>query len=196
MSDKKRAPRKTNRELTESIFKATVTILDTEGYENVTFNNIARLSGTGRPMLYRRWHTPFELLLDAENYFDDRNITSEADIDFSGRSLKENIIDSLAHFDSSRQFMRAVLIELGKNNPVVNEYFVKLHKEQLYIMERILSQAELDGEIKHTVTDNVKLLPFNLLLYQAMVNRNQLSLNYITDLVNTIVLPAIMAQQN
>ncbi|GKT04186.1 TetR/AcrR family transcriptional regulator [Furfurilactobacillus entadae] len=195
MTEKKRAPRKTNRELTETIFKTTTAILENEGYENVTFNNVARQSGVGRPVLYRRWQTPFELLLDAEDYFDDQDVDSFEDIDFSGHSLRENIINSLAHFDSTRPFMRAVLIELGKDNPVVNQYFNDLHQQQLTIMNGMLHQAIADGEISTPVTETVKLLPFNMLLYQAMVNQDGLSLTYITELVDTVVLPAIMAQQ-
>lgn len=195
MTDKKRAPRKTTEELTLNIFKATIAILEDDGYEKVTFNNIARAAGTGRPVLYRRWQSAFALLLDAENYFDDTEIDSFADIDFTGKSLRENLITSLAHFDSSRQFLRAVLIELGNDNPVVHTYFAELHRQQLYIMERILSQAQLDGELNHTVTDTVKLLPFNLLLYQAMVDQQDVSTDFVTNLVDTVVLPAIYAQQ-
>ncbi|GEP19736.1 TetR/AcrR family transcriptional regulator [Pediococcus argentinicus] len=195
MADKKRAPRKTNDELTQNIFKAAINILENDGYESVTFNNIAHTANTGRPVLYRRWNTPFELLLDAEDYFDDTEIDTFADIDFTGKSLRENLITSLAHFDSSRQFLRAVLIELGNDNPVVHNYFNDLHRQQLYIMERIISQAQLDGELKHTVTDTVKLLPFNLLLYQAMVDQKDVSVDFVTTLVDEAIIPAIMAQQ-
>ncbi|GEK28585.1 TetR/AcrR family transcriptional regulator [Furfurilactobacillus siliginis] len=195
MTEKKRAPRKTTAELTHNIFKAAIDILDNDGYEKVTFNNIARAAQTGRPVLYRRWQSAFELLLDAEDYFDDTEINDFSELDFTGKSLRENLITSLAHFDSSRQFLRAVLIELGNDNPAVHNYFAELHRQQLYIMERIISQAQLAGELHHTVTDNVKLLPFNLLLYQAMVDQQDVSADFVTHMVDTIVLPAIMAQQ-
>lgn len=195
MATSKRAPRKTNRELTENIYRAAIELLNTEGYEKVTFNNIAQKAQTSRPVLYHHWDSAFELLLAAEDYFDDDEIDTFSDLDFSGVSLRDNLISSLSHFDGSQQFLRAVVIELGRDNPVVHKYFADLHKQQLYIMERMLSQAQLTGEIKHTVTDNVKLLPFDMLLYQAMVDQRPITEEYVTTLVDTIVLPAILAQQ-
>ncbi|WP_268912227.1 TetR/AcrR family transcriptional regulator [Lentilactobacillus sp. SPB1-3] len=196
MVNSKRAPRKTNQELNERIFSATINILNTEGYEQVTFNNIAKEAGTSRPVLYRHWDSAFELLLAAEDYFDDEEEDTFENLDFSDHSLRENLIVSLSHFDGSQSFLRAILIELGNDNPVVHKYFAGLHKQQLYIMERMLSAAQLKNEIKHTVTDNVKLLPFNLMLYQAMVDQNPVTKGWIENLVDTIVLPAIMDQQN
>ncbi|GAY72403.1 TetR/AcrR family transcriptional regulator [Lentilactobacillus kosonis] len=196
MTDSKRAPRKTNKELNDQIFSAAINILNTEGYEQVTFNNIAKQAGTSRPVLYRHWGSAFELLLDAEEYFDDEEADTFENLDFSNRSLRENLVVSLAHFDGSQPFLRAILIELGNDNPVVHKYFDGLHQQQLYIMERMLSAAQLNNEIKHTVTDNVKLLPFNLMLYQAMVDQSPVTKDWIENLVDTVVLPAIMNQQD
>lgn len=195
MPTPKRAPRKTAKELNANIFAAAIAILNTDGYEQVTFNNVAQRAGTSRAVLYRHWQSVFELLLDAQDYFDDEEIDTFDDLDFAGHSLRDNLISSLSHFDGSQPFLRALLIELGQNNPVVHRYFDQLHKQQLYIMERMLSEAQLAGEIKHTVTDNIKLLPFDQMLYQAMVDQQPVTPMFIETMVDTIVLPAIMAQQ-
>lgn len=195
MPTKKRAPRKTNEELTHAIFQAAVDILNTDGYEKVTFSNVARRSHTSRAVLYRRWESPFLLLLEAEEYFSNDN-DSYDNVDFSGKSMRDNLISILEHFDASPQFMRAFLFELGQNTPSVRRFSDDLRKQDLYLMERLLSQAQLNGEIKHTVTDYVKLMPFNLLLYQAMVDQRELSSELIAEIVDSVVIPAIMAQQN
>jgi len=196
MAASKRAPRKTNEELTATIFTAAMAILNADGYEQVTFNTVAQRAGTSRAVLYRHWDSVFELLLDAQTYFDDDNPDTFANIDFSGQNLRTNLINSLAHFDGSQPFLRALLIELGQDNPVVHQYFDQLHQQQLFIMERMLSAAQLAGEIQHTVTDNIKQLPFDLLLYQAMVDQQPVTQTYIESLVDTVVLPAITAQQD
>lgn len=191
-----RAPRKTNEELNHAIFQATIDLLNNEGYENVTFNNVAKAAGTGRPVLYRRWDSPFDLILEAEDYFSTDEIDSYDEIDFSGHTMRENLIDSLGHFNASPQFMRAFLFELGRETPSVKKFFNDMRKQNLYIMERLLSQAQLAGEINHTVTDDVKLMPINLLLYQAMIDQNEVSAAFVANLVDHVVIPAIMAQQN
>ncbi|KRM71813.1 TetR/AcrR family transcriptional regulator [Lacticaseibacillus brantae] len=195
MTAQERAPRKTNEELNTSIFSAAMMILNEEGYERVTFNNVAQRAGTSRAVLYRHWDSVFELLLAAQAHFDEGKPETFANIDFSSRNLRANLINSLKHFDGSQPFLRALLIELGQNNPIVHQYFNQLHQQQLFIMERMLSAAQLAGEIRHTVTDNIKQLPFDLLLYQAMVDQQPVTQTFIENLVDTVVLPAIMAQQ-
>lgn len=199
MVNKKRAPRKTNEALNKAIFQATITLLNNEGYEAVTFSNVARLAKTGRPVLYRRWNSPFDLLLDAHNYFSEDEVDDYTNIDFSGATMRENLIRILSHFNASPQFMRAFLFELGQNTSAVQKFSNQMHQQNLYIMERLLSQAQLDGEIKHTVTDDVKLLPFNLLQYQAMMEPNGMTAEsvqtFAESVVDHIVVPAILAQQ-
>jgi len=195
MATQNRAQRKTNEELNAAIFAAAMAILNESGYEHVTFNTVASRAGTSRAVLYRHWNSVFDLLLDAQAYFDESGPETFANIDFSQGSLRTNLINSLMHFDGSQPFLRALLIELGQNNPAVHQYFNQLHQQQLFIMERMLSAAQLTGEIQHTVTDNVKQLPFDLLLYQAMVDQEPVTQNFIETLIDTVVLPAIMAQQ-
>ncbi|MHC9533556.1 TetR/AcrR family transcriptional regulator [Dellaglioa sp. L3N] len=199
MIDNERATRMTKKELTQAIFQSAITILNESGYENVTFSNVARLAKTGRPVLYRRWKTPFDLLLDAVTYFSEDEVTDYSSIDFSGETLRDNLISVLSHFDASPQFMRAFLFELGRDTPSVQKYSTQMRQQNLYLMEQLLSQAQLNGEIQHTVTDDIKLLPFNLLQYQAMMTPNDMTTQFVTDfavrIVDHIVLPAILAQQ-
>ena len=113
--------------------------------------------------------------------------------------MRENLIRILSHFNASPQFMRAFLFELGQNTSAVQKFSNQMHRQNLYLMERLLSQAQLDGEIKHTVTDDVKLLPFNLLQYQAMMTPNGMTpesvQTFAESVVDHIVVPAILAQQ-
>lgn len=199
MTDKKRAPRKTKKELTKDIFQSAINILNKEGYENVTFSNVARLAGTGRPVLYRRWKTPFDLLLDAVDYFSEDEISDYSTIDFSDKTLRDNLISILSHFNASSQFMRAFLFELGQDTPSVQKYSNQMRQQNLSLMDQLLSQAQLSGELQYTVTEDIKLLPFNLLQYQAMMTPNDMTPQFVNDfavrIVDRVVLPAILAQQ-
>lgn len=186
--------RRSNEDIQKAIFESTLEIMNEEGFENVTFAKVAKRSGTNRPVLYRRWETPFELIYDAEQYSTD-DVDSFDDIDFSGKNMRENLIAILTHFDDSPEFMKAYLVELGRGTDSVNKLSKALQKQNLFIMERLLSQAQLDGEIKHTVTDYVKLLPFNLILYQAMIDKSKITKQLVVEIVDQVIIPAIMAQQ-
>ncbi|TYC48159.1 TetR/AcrR family transcriptional regulator [Weissella muntiaci] len=190
-----RAPRKSVAELNEAIFSAVIHLLETSGYENVTFNNVAKASGVGRPVLYRRFADPFTMVLAAEQYYSVDEVQSYDQIDFSGKRLRENLIDSLMHFNGSPPFMRAFLIELGRGTETVNNFFAELSKQNELIMTRMLEQAILDGELKNDVIREVKLMPFRALLYQVLVDQSAVSLEFVTDLVDNIVIPAIHNQQ-
>ncbi|MDT8911386.1 TetR/AcrR family transcriptional regulator [Amycolatopsis sp. PS_44_ISF1] len=54
-------------ELTRAIYQATLDELARAGFEELAFDKIATLAGTGKSALYRRWSTPAELVLAALN---------------------------------------------------------------------------------------------------------------------------------
>ncbi|MFT9098776.1 TetR/AcrR family transcriptional regulator, partial [Liquorilactobacillus sp.] len=181
-------------ELMNAIFHSTIEILNNEGYSNLTFSRVAILAGTTRAVLYRRWENPFMMLYDAEQHFSD-DISSFSNIDFSNSSMRANLVRAIGHFHSSPKFIRAYMTELGNDMPYAKNLASKIKKDNLFIMGRLLKQAQLDGEIKKNVSDYVKLLPFNLLMYQAMLNPDELTHAWVKQMIDETVIPAIMAQQ-
>ncbi|QBO37471.1 TetR/AcrR family transcriptional regulator [Periweissella cryptocerci] len=196
MTDKKNTTRRSGEALTRAIYTAALDILNTAGFEKVTFANVARQAETARTVLYKRWDSPFAMLFDAVQYFSHDGSDDAPAVDFTGHTLRENLISIVNHFHVSNPFMRALLFELGRNSPEVQKIFEDMRQQELFYMERVLSQAQLTGEIKHTVTDYVKLMPFNLVLYQAIISQTDLTPGFGIELVDSVVLPAIMAQQN
>ncbi|WP_335972413.1 TetR/AcrR family transcriptional regulator [Streptomyces sp. CA2R106] len=62
-----RAPgtRRRGAELTRAIYRATLEELAASSFEELSFEKIAPRAGTGKSVLYRRWSTTAELVLDA-----------------------------------------------------------------------------------------------------------------------------------
>ena len=54
--------RRRGSELKEAIYKAAINILENEGYEKVTFQNVAKEAKTTRSVLYRYWYDVFDLI--------------------------------------------------------------------------------------------------------------------------------------
>lgn len=95
-----------------------------------------------------------------------------------------------------RTYNRAILGEVSKeNNQDVTTFLAQLKQSNLFIMERILSKAQLNGEINNTTTDLVKLMPFELLRYRFLISDEPITDDFIAEVVDEIVLPAIMQQQ-
>ncbi|GAF40030.1 hypothetical protein FC83_GL003035 [Agrilactobacillus composti DSM 18527 = JCM 14202] len=203
MCAEKKETRKSGDALTQAIYQAAVAILNESGYEKVTFASVARRAKTGRTVLYRRFESPFALLYQAVQYFSDaKHESAIEDADFSQHNLRDNLLAVLQRFRVSsqffgrnQQFLKAFLIELGKDSPQVKAIMAELRRQDLFLMDRLLSQAQLKGEIQHAVTDYVKLLPFQLILYQAMIEAKEITDDVAAEIVDTVVLPAIMAQQ-
>ena len=75
--EEKKVQRRRGDRLDAEIFRVTYRLLETEGYQAVTFARIAREAQTSRSVLYRHWDTPFDLVLDAVH---DRNHSVEFDM--------------------------------------------------------------------------------------------------------------------
>ncbi|PWF99674.1 TetR/AcrR family transcriptional regulator [Levilactobacillus bambusae] len=197
---KKRTPRKSNRELMQAIYGAALTILTEAGYDHVTFSSVAKRAKTARAVLYRRWQSPFALLYDAVQYFSDAQDETPESVDLTAHSLRDNLVyavgrlrTSFQFFGTDYQFMQAFLAELSRKTPQINQIMADLRRQNLYWMDRILAQAAATGEINHPVTDDVKLVPFQLILFQAMTDPEKITDTYVENLVDQVVLPAFQA---
>lgn len=192
------ARRKRGDELEQVIFASAVNILEKKGYEEVTFQNIAREAKTGRAVLYRRWATPFQLLYDAvhSQILGNRGSLVEKVID--NGSLRADLIEALSHFINSEklfsgEFLRAFIYEMGQSNATVKEIFKNVRLSNLLIMEKIINKAMIRKELTHPVSDYVKLMPFELIRYEMIINQNDLTKEFIEQLVDEVVLPAFLA---
>ncbi|KRK48838.1 TetR/AcrR family transcriptional regulator [Secundilactobacillus kimchicus] len=190
-----RAPRKTNQELLHDIYSATHELLKTEGYPAITFSRVAKMAHTGRPVLYRRWNSPFSMVVAAEEYMNNESDDYYESVDYSGHTLRENLIATISHFNGSPEYIKAFLIELGKGSADVMTFMADMQKQNIRIMDRIFAQAQVTGEIQRSTTEYVKLLPFNLLMHQVMMTQDGLDDRFVAEMIDTVVLPAIMAQQ-
>lgn len=195
------ATRKTGDDLTNVIFTVTRDIMAAEGYQAVTFARIARESGTSRTVLYRRWSSPFALMTEAIQAKAHEVQGTLVDADFNTGSLRGDLIAMLTRYKHSadimgRTYNRAILGEVSKeDNQDVTTFLAQLKQSNLFIMERILSKAQLNGEINNTTTDLVKLMPFELLRYRFLISDKPITDDFIAEVVDEIVLPAIMQQQ-
>lgn len=193
--------RKRGDELKDAIFKATLNILNTEGFAAVNFKRVAEEAETNRPSLYRRWDTPFVLVFDAIR---DNSLKNHASIlespTIDTGSLRDDLVNAFSHFIVATElvgpeFLRAMISALNHDNPQIQETFATARTGNLEIINNIIKQARARGELINEVSDETKLVPFEVLRYQLMVAQVPLTMAYIVNLVDEIILPALTTKK-
>lgn len=97
--------RRRGKELEKDIYIATRGIIDETGFRTLTFERVAKKAATSKPVIYRRWKTPFELALAALQDKIRRDNHGKVDeIVLTGQSLREDrSLSSFASFFGQRR---------------------------------------------------------------------------------------------
>ncbi|VDG18997.1 TetR/AcrR family transcriptional regulator [Lactiplantibacillus mudanjiangensis] len=184
-------------ELEKAIFQATREILATEGLAGLTFPKVAAAAGTSKPVIYRRWKSPFELSLAAvQDQIKAENNGRTDEVVFTGDSLREDLM----------QVMKRFVISMNTfGQSYVTTFFSVLNQEQgtviskiveesstidIHAIDRVLERAQTRGEITTTAFSNdLKLLPFEWLRYHVFT-RETIGDDKVKLLVDDILVPA------
>ncbi|GFH40084.1 TetR/AcrR family transcriptional regulator [Lactococcus insecticola] len=185
--------RKRGEALEEEIFRAARDILATKGIEQATFSAIAKQAKTSRTVLYRRFNSPFELLMTAKlaEVTDALGVFSDILIDTG--SMRGDLLLVFNRFLQSsqilgRELMQAMTIEISKGNPVIEKQILAVKTGNLAIMNKIIENAQARGEDVLEVSDYAKLIPFELVRYEIIVNKHEITTTFLEQLIDEVVL--------
>jgi AcrR family transcriptional regulator len=152
MNDKKVEPKATrprSDKTHQAILEAASTILKEKGYSKLTFEGIARLSGAGKPTIYRWWPTKMAILIEIY----DKETTRLLTIKDTG-SLKSELNQwfSILWDDwqntVSGETYRSILAEI-QSDPKGLEFFNKSYiPKRRNILMQILLRAKERGELE------------------------------------------------
>ncbi|MFC4653204.1 TetR/AcrR family transcriptional regulator [Lactococcus nasutitermitis] len=178
--------------LKEDIFKVALDILENEGYEAVTFAEVAKRAKTSRSVIYRQWESPFALLYAA---------SISQGFQYGKRSLAQatadqgNLRDDL-HFLCDymvanakrypKEFISVVNSEVAKGNSLIDE---NRHSGNLQAMTTILERARRRGEVVGEFSVRAKLVPFDILRYHLIYSLEDVDEQFVDELVDEVLLP-------
>jgi AcrR family transcriptional regulator len=194
MNEKSVNTRKRGDTLVKSIYDAAVQLIKEVGYANLTFQQIAKAAKTSRSVLYRRWATMFDLLMEI---VDDRSSTALGgqliDRIKNTGTLRGDLLSLLTLYQSIYQeigpeILSAVLFEIGQGNNKIPEAEVDVAAKNILIMRKLLKNAESRGEKIKEVSDVTLTLPFKLIRMENFMCKN-VDLNQIELFVDEILLP-------
>lgn len=194
--------RRRGEELEIAILNAAKDIIETRGYSELTFQNVAKEAATSRTVIYRRYTTTLELLQALVRYksqmiFDGPLI----DLVEDQKSLREDLISVMLLFQKIFEnvglgVMDAMLFELRQNNKYSMNWLNSAQQNNIKLMEKIQTFAIERGEINHEFTRIQMLLPFNTLRIENLLNGKAITTEYIYQLVDEILLPVFLGKEN
>lgn len=194
--------RRRGEELEIAILNAAKDIIETRGYSELTFQNVAKEAATSRTVIYRRYTTTLELLQALVRYksqmiFDGPLI----DLVEDQKSLREDLILVMLLFQKIFEnvglgVMDAMLFELRQNNKHSMDWLNSAQKNNIKLMEKIQNFAIDREEIDYEFTRIQMLLPFNILRIENLLNGKAITTEYICQLVDEILLPVYLGKEN
>lgn len=190
--------RKRGDALVESIHEATKRLIQEVGYSNLTFQQIADAAQTSRSVLYRRWPSLFDLLMDiVDDSFRGALHGELIDRIEDTGSLRGDLLQLLALYQSvfariGPGILGAVLFEIGQGHHQIPAAEADATAKNVRVMRKLLKQAVTRGDRIKQVGASTLVLPFHLIrlanLMQKKVGSRQMS-----HLVDEILLPVFTA---
>lgn len=141
-----------------AIIDAAATILDEEGYAKLTIERIAKLSGAGKPTIYRWWPNKTAILIELF----DRETAHLVTIEDMGSTKKELAawFTNLWHVwetSISGETFRSILAEVQSDPKALsffNESYIPHRRQRLLnILKRAQARGELEGRDPNVIVD-------------------------------------------
>jgi AcrR family transcriptional regulator len=188
--------RKRGKELENAILEAAFDIFQTSGYQEMTFQNVAKKAKTSRTVLYRQYENPMNLLHEMAHYrlsqvFGVNTLFNLIEDQGSLRS------DLLALVDVYQRFLAAigpelfstVLIEFSRNQDALKEIGIHAQEGNERIMKKIQEFAKKRGEIACDFTSFQMQIPFHMMRHEYMLKGGNLRESYLSQLVDEVLMP-------
>ncbi|WP_379134918.1 TetR/AcrR family transcriptional regulator [Paenibacillus sp. sgz500958] len=191
--------RRRGKELESAIMEAAFEIFQTFGYQEMTFQNVAKKAKTSRTVLYRQYESQMNLLHEMAHYrlsqvFGEPNLL---DLIEDHGSLRADLLSALTIYQRfldaiGPELFSAVLLELSRKQDNWNEIFIHAREKNGLVIQKIHGFAKERGEINYDFTDMQLQLPFNLMRYEYMVQGGTLAESYLSLLVDEVLLPVYL----
>jgi AcrR family transcriptional regulator len=177
-------------ELADAIRAATLAELTDHGYAGVTYEGVARRARTSKPVLYRRYRSRGQMVLDAVV---PHTIDEIAYIDTG--SLRGDLIAVLEQIAARVQHVgiKAYHGIIGESGDSLADTVAELDGGTSQKMRKILDTARARGEIgPGPIPGRVVLLPLVMLRHDALF-RHLFDPASITDMIDSVYLPLVKA---
>ncbi|WMT39338.1 TetR/AcrR family transcriptional regulator [Paenibacillus sp. D2_2] len=192
--------RRRGEELEVAILEAAYDIIHESGYENMTFQNVAKQAETSRTVIYRRYETQVDLLHAVVHYKSTQALGGDMiDLIQNKGSLRLDLLSVVEIYQQffetiSSEVLSATLLVLSQKNDSVKEWSVSARNSNMQVMKRIEGFAKERGEIHHEFTTMQMSLPFDFLRVENIMRGGAVTREYQIQLVDEVLLPIFSGQ--
>ena len=173
------------------LLAVTLQLLQRNGFEGLTVDDVAATAHASKATVYRRWPTKAELVLAAVMHG-----VSQAAVAPDTGSLRGDLIEvgeKLARQARDHAAtMRAVLMEASRN-PALNDVMQnQIFTQRKKLINHVLGQAVERGEIRaEAVNDDLwDLLP-GYLVFRAVIQNRPATSRTVRALVDDVIIPSL-----
>lgn len=174
----------------QAIIQATISLMETMGYENLKIVDIARKAGVGKQTIYRWWHSKAELVIEAvlEETATHIGVPDTGSIGGDLRELLRNSCHRLCHTSSGT--ILAGLLMAGRKDAltlaVFRERFIESRRD---VIRGLFKKHQNSQEIKAGINIELILdLIFGSMWYRLLVEHAPLDESFANELVDHILL--------
>ncbi|MFD1675941.1 TetR/AcrR family transcriptional regulator [Alicyclobacillus fodiniaquatilis] len=193
--------RKRGQELEVAILEAADEIIKNLGYEQLTFQNVAKQAETSRSVIYRRYETPIDLLRALVRYKLERALGGNMiDLFEENGSLRADLLAAIRLYHKfseavGPEVLSAMLFELSQKNQGSQRWVKQAREGNIELMKKIQEFASQRGEINHEFSTLQMTLPFDLLRLEYIINSGNVTDEYMTQLVDEVLLPIYLGKK-
>ncbi|MDJ1134289.1 TetR/AcrR family transcriptional regulator [Streptomyces iconiensis] len=192
--DHRKGPRRRGEKLENAILAAALDELSEVGYAGLTMERVATRARTGKAVLYRRWPSRAELVIDAWTALRHRDV----DLPDTG-DLRTDIIAVMRHLSDSMagphgDMFRGLLTEIVRDPEFARLVRERVHTVGPGAVQRALQRAVERGEIESWIPSSrratvaVDLLRNHYLLHGAPIPDS-----VVIGIVDDVYLPLLLA---
>lgn len=175
--------------LLEAIRAAVLSELTDHGYAGVSFEGVARRARTSKPVLYRRYRTRAEMVLDAISQSAAAQVVSP-----HAGSLRMDLIGILGQIGQQFSRFKAEVFRgvIGEaDDSLLDGALNAVGTVNSQTMRTILDMARARGELgSASLPERVVLLPISLLRHELLFG-HPFNSHAIADIVDQIYLPLV-----
>lgn len=189
------AERRRGEALEVAILEAASEILSTEGYEQMTFQNVAKRARTSRTVIYARYQHKFELLHALAQYrFKQAYGGNLLELVVEQGTLREDLLAVLKLYQQfldsvGPELVSAILYELSQNNESLRALSIRGQEGNVEMMKKIMGFAKRRGEVNAEFSVMQMSLPFDLLRYENMIRGGRVTEEYLGQFVDEVLMP-------
>jgi AcrR family transcriptional regulator len=190
--------RRRGEKLEKAILEAAYEIMQTSGYENMTFQNVAKQAKTSRTVIYGRYNNQVELLYALVQYRLTQALGGKMiDLVQEKGSLRDDLLAVLELYQQfleavGPEIMSAILFELSQKNEHFRELSSRGRESNIEMMKKVQKFARQRGEIRHEFSVMQMSLPFDILRFEYMVRGGKVTEGYLNQLVDEVLMPIYM----